>query len=53
MPNPFYICILNIFDLIRFYSISTIVGNSMPNPLYTYKLNIYNLVWFSFMAYQL
>ena len=31
-----YIYILNIYDLVWFYSISTLVGYSMPNPLYTY-----------------
>ena len=42
----------NLFGLVWFYAISTIVGYLMPNPLYTYVLNIYDLVWFGFMAYQ-
>ena len=46
MPNPFYTCILNIYDLVWFCGISTIVGYLMPNPFYTYILNIYDLVWF-------
>ena len=52
MPNPLYTYILNIYDLVWFYGISTIIGYLMPNPLYTYILNIYNFVWFGFMAYQ-
>ena len=40
------------FGLVRFYGISTIVGNLMPNPFHTCILNMYGLVWFSFMAYQ-
>ena len=38
MPNPVYT--LNIYDLVWFCGISTIVGHLMPNPLYTYILNI-------------
>ena len=52
MLNPLYTYILNIYDLVGFYGISTIVGYLMPNPLYTYILNIYDLVWLGFMAYQ-
>ena len=33
------------FNLVGFYSISTIVGYLMPNPLYTYILYIYDFVW--------
>ena len=46
MPNPLYTYPLNIYDLVGFYGISTIVGYLMPNPLYTYLLNIYDLVGF-------
>ena len=52
MPNPIYTYILNIYDLVWFYGISTIVGYLMPNPIYTYILNIYDLVWLGFMAYH-
>ena len=41
MPNPLYTYILNIYNLIWFYDISTIVGYLMPNPLYTYILNMF------------
>ena len=44
MPNPLYTYILNIYDLIWFCGISTIVGYLMLNPLYTYILNIYDLI---------
>ena len=39
-------------ELVRFYGISTIVGDLMPNPLYIFILNIYDLVWLGFMIYQ-
>ena len=52
MPNPLYTDLLNIYDLVGFYGISTIVGYLIPNPLYTDILNIYDLVWLGFMAYQ-
>ena len=52
IPNPVYTYLLNIYDLVWFHGISTIVGCLMPNPLYTYILNIYDLVWLGFMAYQ-
>ena len=52
MPNSLYTYILNIYDLVWSYGISTIVGYLMPHPLYTYILNIYGLVWFGLMAYQ-
>ena len=32
--------LLDIFGLVWFYYISTIVDNLMPNPVYTYILNI-------------
>ena len=44
MPNPFYTYILNIYDLVWFYGISTIVGYLMPNPVYSYILDIYNFL---------
>ena len=50
--SSLYIYILNIYDLVGFYGISTIVCYLMPNHLYTYILNVYDLVWVSFMAYQ-
>ena len=50
--SSFYIYILNIYDLVGFYGILTVVGYLMPNPLYAYILNIYDLVWLGFMAYQ-
>ena len=53
MPNLLYKYILNIYDLVGFYGISTIVGYLMPDPLYTYIFNVYDLVWLCFMAYQL
>ena len=34
-------CISNIYDLVWFYGISTILGYLMPNPLFTYISNIY------------
>ena len=34
-------CLKLLIDLVRFYSISTIVGYSIPNPVYTY---IYDLL---------
>ena len=40
MPNPLYTYILDIYDLVWFYSISTLVGYLMPNPVPTYILNI-------------
>ena len=46
--SSLYIYILNIYDLVWFYGISTIVGYLMPNPLYTYILNINDLIWFGF-----
>ena len=46
MPNTLYTYILNIYGLVWFYGISTIVGYSVLNPLNTYILNIYVLVWF-------
>ena len=52
MPNPFHTYILDIYDLVWFYGMPTIVGYLMPNPLYTYILNIYDLVGLGFMAYQ-
>ena len=52
MPNPLYTYILDIYYLVWFYGIATIVGYEMPNPLYTYILDIYDLVWLGFMAYQ-
>ena len=52
MPNPLFTYILNIYDLVWFYGISTIVGYLMPNPLFTCILNIYDLVGFGFIAYQ-
>ena len=36
MPNPLYTHILDIYDVVWFYGISTIVGYLMTNPLYTY-----------------
>ena len=51
MPNPLYTYILNIYDLVGFYGMSSIVGYSKLNPLYTYILNIYDLVWLGFMTY--
>ena len=50
MPNPLYTFILNIYDLVWFYGLSTIVGYLMPNPLYTFILDMYDLVWLGFMA---
>ena len=44
MPNPLYTYILNIYDLVGFYGISTIIGYLMPNLVYTYILNIYDLL---------
>ena len=41
------------FDLVWFYSISTIVGYLMPNPLYTYILNIYDLVWLGWVLWHI
>ena len=52
MPNPIHTYMLNIYDLVGFYGISTIVDYLMPNPLYTYELNIYDLIWLGFMTYQ-
>ena len=53
MSNPLYIYIyiLNIYDLVWFYGISTIVGYLMPNLFYTYVLNIYDLVWLGFLKH--
>ena len=45
MPNPVYTYILNIYGLVGFYGISTLVGNLMPNPVYTYILNTW-LIFF-------
>ena len=45
MPNPFYIYKLNIYDLVRFYGISTIVGYLMPNSFHKYK-------WFYFKQFS-
>ena len=45
MPNPLYTCVLNMYDLVWFYGISTLVGYSMPNPLYTYILKIYDHIY--------
>ena len=50
MPNPLYTYTLNIYDLIWFYGISTIVYYLMPSTLNTYLLNISDLVWFGFIA---
>ena len=52
MSNPLYTYILNIYDLVWFYGISTIVGHIMPNPVDTNIVNIYDLVWLDFMTYQ-
>ena len=52
MPNPPYTYILDIYYLVGFNGISTIVGYLMPNPLYTYILDIYDLVGLGFMAHQ-
>ena len=35
-----FIHILNIYDLVWFYSVTMIVGFLMPNPFYTFTLNI-------------
>ena len=53
MPNPLYTYMLNIYDLVWFDGISTIVGYLMPNPLYTYMLNIYDLVWFGLVLWHI
>ena len=52
MSNPLFTYILNIYDLVGFYGISTIVGYIMPNNLYTYILDICDLIWLGVMAYQ-
>ena len=52
MPNPFYTYIFNIYDLVGFYGISTLVSYLKSNPVYTYISNIYDLVWLGFMIYQ-
>ena len=52
MPKPLYTYMLNIYGLIWFYGISTILCNLMPDHVYTYILNIYDLVGLGFMAYQ-
>ena len=41
MPNPLYTYILNMYYLVWFYGISTLVGYLMPNPVHTYILNMY------------
>ena len=40
---PFYTYILNKYDLVWFYGISTLVGYLILNPIYRYVLNIYDL----------
>ena len=51
MPNPLYTYILDIYDFVWFYGISTIVGYLMPNPLYIYiKYIWFGLVWFYGMS---
>ena len=44
MPNLPYTYILNIYDLVGFYGILTVVGYLMPNTLYTCISNIYDWV---------
>ena len=51
-PHILYTYIWNIYDLVWFYGMSTIVGYLMPNPFYTYISNIYDWAWLDFMAYQ-
>ena len=41
MSNPLYKYSLDIYSLLEFYGISTIVGYLMPNPVYTFILDIY------------
>ena len=53
MPNSFYKYILNIYGLLGFYGISTIVGYFTPNSFYTYILNIYDLVWFGWVLWHI
>ena len=45
--------ILNVYDLVGFYGISTIVGYLIPNPVYTYILDIYDLVGLLFNSNSL
>ena len=54
MLNPLHTYILDIFNLVCVFGISTIVGYLNSNPLYTCILNIHDLVWFDFgfMAFQ-
>ena len=52
MPNLVHTYILNMYDLVGFYSISSFVNYLMPNPVYEYILNIYDLVPLGFIAYQ-
>ena len=43
MLKPIYTYLVNIYDLVGFYGISTVVGYLMPKPIYTYLLNVYDL----------
>ena len=46
MPNPVHTYKLNIYDLVWFYGISTIVGYLMPNPvLHIYWIYVILLGW--------
>ena len=45
LPNPLYTYVLNIYCLVWFYGISTIVCYLMLNPLYIY-IYIYIYIWF-------
>ena len=44
--------ILNIYALVWFYGISTIIGYLLPNRLYKYILNIKGLVWFGLVLWN-
>ena len=43
-PELILVITQNVFSLVWFYGVSTIVGYLIPNPLYTYISNIY--IWF-------
>ena len=56
MPNPLHTFILNIYDLVGFYRISTIVGYLMPNALFIYiyiyiYIYIIKYLWFGLVGF--
>ena len=50
MPNTLYTYILDIYGLVGFYGISTIVGDLMPNILYTIYIKY---IWFGWILWHI